>query len=193
MKVLFMANIPSPYRVDFFNELGKYCDLTVTFEGKSATDRDKKWQADKFKNFKAVFLNGIRTKSDQFLSFGIIKIIKQNFDKIIVGGYSTPTSMLAIEYMKLKNIKFFIEADGGFISKENKLKYLVKKHFISAASGWFSSGKMTTEYLVHYGADEAKIYLYPFTSLKAEDILPKIPTNEEKQKLRKNLGIGGVK
>lgn len=41
MKVLFMANIPSPYRVDFFNELGKYCDLTVTFEGRTATDRDE--------------------------------------------------------------------------------------------------------------------------------------------------------
>ena len=45
MKVLFMANIPSPYRVDFFNELGKYCDLTVTFEGRTATDRDEKWRA----------------------------------------------------------------------------------------------------------------------------------------------------
>ena len=46
MKVLFMANIPSPYRVDFFNELGKYCDLTVTFEGRTATDRYE-WYQDK--------------------------------------------------------------------------------------------------------------------------------------------------
>lgn len=32
MKVLFMVNIPSPYRVDFFDELGKLCDLTVVYE-----------------------------------------------------------------------------------------------------------------------------------------------------------------
>ena len=31
-KVLFLVNIPSPYRVCFFNELGKLCDLTVLFE-----------------------------------------------------------------------------------------------------------------------------------------------------------------
>ena len=34
MKVLFLVNIPAPYRVDFFNELGKYCKLTVLFEEK---------------------------------------------------------------------------------------------------------------------------------------------------------------
>ena len=31
MKLLFLTNIPSPYRVDFFSELGKSCDLTVLF------------------------------------------------------------------------------------------------------------------------------------------------------------------
>ena len=189
MKVLFMANIPSPYRVDFFNELGKYCELTVTFEGKSATDRDVKWKADKFANFKAVVLNGIRTKSDQFLCFDIIKIIKQGFDRIIVGGYSTPTAMLAIEYMKLKGIKFFIEADGGLISQDSKLKYLVKKHFISAASGWFSSGKLTSDYFIHYGADKGRIYVYPFSSLKAQDILSNCLSLEKKIRLKKELGI----
>lgn len=53
MKVLFMANIPSPYRVDFFNELGKYCDLTVTFEGRTATDRDEKWRGSRISKFQS--------------------------------------------------------------------------------------------------------------------------------------------
>lgn len=34
MKVLFLANIPSPYRVDFFNELGKQCELTYYLKRK---------------------------------------------------------------------------------------------------------------------------------------------------------------
>ena len=122
MKVLFMANIPSPYRVDFFNEIGKYCDLTVTFEGRTATDRDEKWRAAESKNFKAQFMKGIRTKSDQFLCLEIIKVIKSGFDRIIVGGYSTPTAMLAIEYMRLHKIPFWIEADGGLISQDSPLK-----------------------------------------------------------------------
>lgn len=191
MKVLFMANIPSPYRVDFFNELGKYCDLTVTFEGRTATDRDEKWRAAEYQNFKAILMNGIRTKSDQFLCVEIIKIIKTGFDHIILGGYSTPTAMLAIEYMRMKHIPFWMEADGGLISNDNRLKYKIKRHFISAASGWFSSGKMTTEYLTHYGADKSKVHVYPFTSLKAADILPAVPNSEEKMRLRKKLGMEG--
>ena len=193
MKVLFMANIPSPYRVDFFNELGKYCDLTVTFEGKTATDRDEKWKSEKFRNFNAQFMNGIRTKSDQFLCFHIIEVIKNGFDRIIVGGYSTPTAMLAIEYMRLHKMPFWIEADGGLISQDNVFKYKIKHHFISAASGWFSSGKMTTKYLVHYGADESRIHVYPFTSLREVDILKQVPSMEEKMKLRQKLNLGGVK
>ena len=36
-KVLLVTNIPSPYRVDFFDELGKLCDLTVVYERKNAS------------------------------------------------------------------------------------------------------------------------------------------------------------
>lgn len=189
MKVLFMANIPSPYRVEFFNELGKYTDLTVTFEGKRATDRDVKWKSSNFTSFKAVFLNGIRTRSDQFLCFDIIKILKQGFDRIIVGGYSSPTAMVAIEYMRLKGIKFFIEADGGLISQESNFKYLVKKHLISSANGWLSSGKVTSDYFIHYGADNKDIHVYPFSSLKAEDILSGCLSLDEKRRKRKKSGI----
>lgn len=189
MKVLFLTNIPSPYRVDFFNELGKYCELTVAFEGENATDRDKKWKASEVQNFKAIFLRGVRTKSDQFLCLDIFKVIKEGFDRIIVGGYSTPTGMLAIEFMRLHKIPFWIEADGGMISQDSAIKYQVKKHFISAASGWFSSGKVTTDYFVHYGANANKVYTYPFTSLKAEDIAADTPTVEEKNCLRNKLNM----
>ena len=37
-KVLFVTNIPSPYRVDFYNQLGKFVDLTVIFEATGAQD-----------------------------------------------------------------------------------------------------------------------------------------------------------
>lgn len=170
MRVLFMSNVPSPYRVAFFNELGKKCDLTVTFEGHTATDRDEKWKAERVNNFQAIYLKGVRVTSDSFFCPGIIRILKQPWDKIIIGVYSTPTSMLAIEYLRCKKRKFYIEADGGFIKKDRRLVYLIKKHFISAASGWFSSGPMTTDYLVHYGARREACFWYPFSSVGESDI-----------------------
>ena len=191
MKVLFLANIPSPYRVDFFNELGKNCDLTVAFEGKTATDRDVKWRAQEYRNFKAIYLRGIRTKSDQFLCVEILSVIKFGFDQIVLGGYSTPTAMLAIEYMRVNHIPFWMEADGGLISNDSRIKYRIKHHFISAASGWFSSGKMTTEYLVHYGANSQKVYLYPFTSVFEKDIIIAPSSIVYKKRLREKLRFEG--
>lgn len=170
MRVLFLTNIPSPYRVDFFNELGKLCDLTVTFEGNNSKERDKNWKCDPARCFKAVYLNGIRISADKFLSLKILKILAKDWDTIIIGGYSTPTSIIAIEYLRYHKRNFFIEADGGFIGNDNVVKYWFKKHLIASASGWFTSGKATTEYLVHYGANLEKCYFYPFTSLNKRDL-----------------------
>lgn len=190
MKILFLENIPSPYRIDFFNELGKLCDLTVTFEGLVATDRDKNWISKPTDNFKQIYLKGKRITNDSFLCPGIIKYLKQDWDKIIIGVYSTPTSILAIEYLRIKKIPFYIEADGGLIRPDSKLKYKIKKHFISSASAWFSSGKNTTEYLTYYGASREKCFIYPFTSLKEEDLFKATQiTKKGKNYYKKKIGL----
>ena len=75
MKVLFITNVPSPYRVDFFEELGKSVDLTVVFERIYAKDREKIWHKLNFKNFKAYFLNGIKIGSDSSLSLKILNLL----------------------------------------------------------------------------------------------------------------------
>lgn len=190
MKVLFLTNIPSPYRVDFFNEFGKRCELTVTFEGRYAADRNKNWKSDISKNFRTVYLRGKRVNSDTFFCPGIIGVLKEQWDKIIIGVYSSPTSMLAIEYMKRRKIPFYIEADGGIIQPDNGLKYRIKHYFISAASKWLSSGNRTTDYLVHYGADREKCYLYPFTSLTKSDLLNAGEMRQKNKRLyKKAVGI----
>jgi len=51
MKYLFLTNIPSPYRVDFFNELGKLCDVTVAFETGASKERDASWKRYDIKRF----------------------------------------------------------------------------------------------------------------------------------------------
>ena len=44
-KILFITNIPAPYRIDFYNELGKCFDLTVIFEAKGASDQGIKFNS----------------------------------------------------------------------------------------------------------------------------------------------------
>lgn len=189
MKVLYLTNLASPYRVDFFNELSKYCELTVLFERKKADDRDDDWYSNSFK-FKAIFLNSKNIGNEAGLSFEIIKYLKQKYDHVILGGYSTPTAMIASIYMKLYKIPYILNADGGFINKnEKKLNYLIKKYFISSATYWLSSGKETNKYLEYYGAKRDKIFNFPFTSLKEEDILKECISDEEKNRLRIKYNI----
>lgn len=190
MRVLFQTNIPSPYRVDFFNELGKYCDLTVLFESHSAKDRDAAWTADRMKNFTPIYLKGKRVGTAEAICPNIIKYLsKKKYDVIVIGFFSSPTGMVAVEYMRIKHIPFVLSSDGGMVKDDAGTRQKIKQHFIGAASAWLSTGKTTTEYFTYYGADPKRVYLYPFTSVKQEDILERPLTRDEKQKYRKLLGM----
>lgn len=195
LKVLYLVNIPSPYRVSYFNELGKLCDLTVLFERKSSNEREEAWHNYNFENFKGAFLQGINYKKNQGISVAFSKYINENnYDHIIVGGYATPTGALLINYLKLKKIPYILNIDGGMINdKESRLKASIKKYFISSASAWLSTGEVGSKYLRYYGADSKKIFTYPFTTLKEIDLINHIPGDEEKKKLRKKLGLEGNK
>lgn len=190
MKVLFLVNIPSPYRVDFFNHLGKFCDLTVLFERKSSAERDASWANANFINFNGIFLNSLNIRKNTALSIEILKYIKKNkYNIIVIGGYATPTGMLAIELLKMKKIPFILNTDGGIIKKDSIVKYNIKKRFISSAAQWLSTGSKTTEYLLHYGADFEQVYTYSFTSLKQNELIERPPLKNKKIQLRKKLGI----
>lgn len=187
MRILYLTNIPSPYRVDFFNELGKYCELTVLFERERAGDRDSRWRADDFKNFKYIFLNGKKVGSDASFCPEVIRYLKTGYDAIILGGYSSPTYMLAMDYMRMRRIPFILNADGGFVKKDSKLLFLLKKHYIGGASAWLSTGMGTDRYLLYYGAKREFIHHYPFTSVREADRY--CPTQEEKMKYKEELSM----
>ncbi|WP_455684657.1 glycosyltransferase family 4 protein [Thomasclavelia sp.] len=189
MNVLYLTNIPSPYRVDFFNELNKYCDLTVLFERRKADDRNDEWYCNKF-NFNGIYLKSRNIGDEASLSFEVIKYLKRDYDIVILGGYSSPTAMIASIYMKLHKISYVLNADGGFInSNEKKINKSIKTFFISSAKYWLSSGKETNKYLIYYGAKEDKIYNFPFTSLKKEDILKEPISKKTKEQLKKDFNI----
>lgn len=195
LRILYLVNIPSPYRVSFFNQLGKICDLTVLFERKSSSDRESSWYDYNFEHFNGIFLKGMNIKSDQALCLGIFKYLsKKKYDCIVIGGYSTPTGVLAIHYLKVNKIPFVLNIDGGFI-KNNEIKIIkrIKTYLISSANAWLSTGKASSSYLEYYGAVKNNIYVYPFTTLYRKDILNISLNQSEKDELRKELGINDGK
>lgn len=190
MKVLFITNIPSPYRVDFFNELGKYCDLTVCFERKCASDRNAKWIGDAPQNYEEVYLDLKPVGTSESMGNAIAKYVKNNpSDFVVFSGYSSPSIISAIFYCRRHNIRYFIEYDGGFNKKDPFYKRILKKYLISGASGHFITCGELYDYLSCLGVNKEKIFFYPFTSVKKQDIIEKLPTIQEKAALKKQFGI----
>ncbi len=190
MKVLFLSNIPSPYRVSFFNELGKLCDLTVIFERESAADRDKRWDSGQYENFNAVFLKGIEIGADASFSLGYLKYLKKNkFDVIVLAGYSSPTGILSFIHCRLHKIPYIVSSDGAFMRDEKGLKYKFKRFLLSKAQAALVTNEETKNYISSYGINRDKIHIYPFTSLHQSDLKENVISLAEKQDLKKKLGI----
>lgn len=189
-KILFITNIPSPYRVDFFNELGKSCDLTVLFEKAASDERDKSWNDHSFANFRGIVLDGTKTSTDKAFAPSVKKYLKgREYDRTVVCNASTPTGMYAMQYMIMHKIPYMIEGDGAFPKQNEGFRKYIKRHFIKNAAGCFSTCPMHDEYYLQYGADKNKIIRYPFTSVFEKDIISAPLTKEEKEALKKELGI----
>lgn len=190
MKIAFITNIPSPYRVDFFNELGKQCELTVFFEKKCSDERDMSWDKNNFLNFKGVFLKGIKSDVDKALSFEICKHLKNHrFDHIVVSNAATPTGIIAILYMKAMGIPYWIEGDGAFAKNGKGIRENFKRFLMKSAQGCFSTSAEHDNYYRTYGVSDKKIYRYPFTALFERDIRQKPYDAAEKEAIRRGLGI----
>ena len=191
-RVLFLTNYASPYRVHFYDELAKSMDVTVLYTDRveDQKNRSAEWFVQGGGAYRPVQLTRcVAHFLDENLCLDVIGWLKKPYDAIVICGYSSPTAIAAMHWLRRRKIPFYMEVDGGLIRQERKGKYLFKKRLVRMADRWLSSGRYTTEFLVHYGAEEDRIHRYPFSSVFERDILPAVPTEEEKQALREELGI----
>lgn len=193
MRVLWLANIPSPYSVSFFNELGRLCELTVLFELSGASNRDKSWKEYRFINFSGIHLKGKQYASDKAFCPEVTRYLIQRYNLIVVSNMPTLTGILSITYMNIKNIPYVLQGDGGFKKDQKGVREKMKKYLISRAQYYLSTGKDHDEYYIAYGADPRLIFRIPFTSVYEKDVLAEPIKHSDKQKLREELSIEGEK
>ena len=184
-KIIFLTYIPSPYRVDFFNELNKFSNLFVVYYNKSMLNSGWK-NTKKNHNYKFIYLFD-KSKIKGLLK--LIKIINNNKDEIfVIGGYSMLAEIISIFYLRLLGINFILSSDGGFITK-GFIKTIIKKKLIKSAKYWLSSGINTSNTLQYYGAKSSNIFEFHFTSLSKKDILNELISAKEKNKLKTNANL----
>ena len=191
MKILFLTNIPSPYRVEFFSKLGKRVDLTVIYELKTASDRDSSWSVIGTEiTYKEIYLESTRVISDGGISTKVFSYLNGDYDFIIVGTHGTPTAKLAILYMRLKGIPYILNIDGMLscdLDEKNWLNKKLRKWLFLGAMAYFTSGYDTDEYVRRLGI-QGSFYHYHFSSISEKDVLESC-NFASKDKVKSRLGI----
>lgn len=111
----------------------KYCELTVCYERCRACNRDKRWIGRSAENYKAHFIYAKELGTDQSIGTGAVKeVISEEYDRLIISGYLSPSVILAIIYCRSHRIPHIIESDGRFNSAGPFIKRWVKNIFFAA-------------------------------------------------------------
>jgi glycosyltransferase involved in cell wall biosynthesis len=187
MKILYLNYIPSPYRVDFFNELAKHCELKVIYYNAEIAERPTwkyKTEDHHYEHF-ILFSNEKKVQIKGFIK--LRKLLKTHQDHtIVVGGYARPVEIAAIAWLRLHHRPFVLNTDGGFY-QGGGIKLKLKKWLVQSAAFYLANGTIAAKTLQQYGAKSDNIYNYHFSSIFKREI--NHPSEKSKKELRKKLQL----
>jgi glycosyltransferase involved in cell wall biosynthesis len=167
-KVMFITNIPTPYRVPWWNRLSELVDLQVVFMDKS--EKNRKWEdVLEAGTFKYKIIQGLHLdfpKRDWTLHINpsvLYTLSKSKPQKLILGGYDSITSLLALFFSKLFGIESILwyesTQDSGNLN-HSFLKKL-KKFLINRFNKFAVPGAQAKANLIALGVKAEKIYIAP--------------------------------
>ena len=193
MKVFWLFNHPAPYKVNYFNELGKQVELDVYFERASEKSRNSIFYSEKPLSFSCHICNSQAWGEGNNYTHEPIEALKKNkYDIIVINGWRTLTEQRTIAYCKRHKLPYVFWINGGIINpKEGALKRRIKIHFIQGAELYFSPDENSSSYLTYYGASKDKIVCYPYSTVFEKELSSSPISFEEKRHLRDNLGLKG--
>lgn len=168
-KILYLTNIEVPYRVRFFNELAKQCDLTVLYERRKSANRNAAWSNAEEKNYKTIFLDGTPIGNEYSFSLRIVKLVRQSYDAVIVGCYNSKSQIIAMQAMRLWGIPYIINLDGEPYIGQG-IKATIKKLMLKGASAYIVAGNHAAESLQTAIKTNVPVRAYGFSSLSEQEV-----------------------
>ncbi len=180
-RLLILSIFPAPYRVAVFRELARHYDVDLFFEVVQNQDRNARWfvESDEFKV--------LNTEKNLEAYRRCLKRLK-SYDMVLAYDYfSRRAGQLMLRCMTA-GVPYAVNCDGAFINR-NPVKTAVKRLFVTHAALCFASGRSAGDYFRHYGAREEQIRYHHFTSLTEADYLDRPLSREEKEELRRQLGL----
>ena len=171
VKVALVTNMIAPYRVSFYNELSRLCDLTVIVDAETEFNRAWKMDSSAFE-FKKVLLNsssiivprvrrdlGYREHRQLHFSQRLIPELMKLKPQVIVSNELGLRSLWCMIYSKLWNCSWILmsEATNHTEGWVGRCKRALRKLLISQADGFWSNGLETSQFLIDRGAIETAI------------------------------------
>lgn len=185
MKVLIIADIPAPYRVAVFKGMTAELDVTVFFNTAQNDQRHADWYIKEDKKLPFYILNCQENLEKYAKEIAEIK----KYDVVICYDPWHPRSRKLQRLCMVKKIQYILNTDGALNINTQFVKKMVKSFYVKRAAACFAGCDRAVEYFKTYGAKESRVIKHPFTSLYAQQILKEPYTQEQKQKLRKELEL----
>ena len=104
-KILFLTNLPAPYRISLFTEIAEHFDLTIGFSGWRNEGRDWLLPQEpnlRFKTKNVGLLLGLGKFRLPFPKPGLARLCGES-DLVIAGGWDSPVYMWSLIFAKRKN------------------------------------------------------------------------------------------
>lgn len=190
LKILAFNTVRAPYRVDLYNQLGFYFDLTVFFEQRHDSSRSREWYSNDFRNFRMKHAKKWE-KSLRWPKLDVISALgTDQYDLVYMSEWSSITSLMLMFACLCRRIPYILSIDGHNNNKQaNFVKDTIKKFFAQRAAAIIGTGKTTTTYAKSLGVPGEKIYSIGFTTLFEWEILTSPVTDVEKNEIKSNIGL----
>ncbi|MGB5981058.1 MAG: glycosyltransferase family 4 protein [Nonlabens sp.] len=170
-KLLYITNIPAPYRQKRFNKLAEIfpkfgLDLEVLYMAKIEPNR--KWHISKDSyNYKYKIFWGIHpTVGNMFAHFNpglLLRLLKKDYHYAVVGGMSSPTHWLSALFVRSRITIMSVESNMNSVKRTTGLSYRLKKFLLGGVDAYQVTGNPQIEY-INFFANGSSSYK-PFIKL----------------------------
>jgi glycosyltransferase involved in cell wall biosynthesis len=190
LKLLYITNIPAPYRQKRFNKMAEIfpkhgIELEVLYMAKIEPNRKWDIPEDSYKyNFK--IFKGIHPRIGRFFAHFnpglLLRLMKKDYDIVIVGGMASPTHWLAPFFIPKNRIQVMsIESNLHSVERKTGIGAKIKKLLLSKADAYQVTGNPQKEYIEFFYPDAKRKKYIKLPNLIDEDVFV-----EKVQNLRKN-------
>src|SRR5205823_2176603 len=183
-------------------------DLTVYYcSPQGAVDyRDEemkttlRWDIETLTGYRSVMLRNFARRNGGFFRHvnpGVIPALARgHYDAaLFMTGWGSLTPWLGFAACKVWNVPILLYGDSSFVPPEDtflrRLRAMVMRALVGAASGLMISGAWNADYYRHYGGDPSRFFPLPWAVDNDRFAAASVMSNDDRAAMRARYGIAG--